>query len=56
MITHFNKVFAYTRNEGRQLWEHKVEADQGDPVAVRAVGENIVVTTNKGKAIVLKAD
>ena len=56
LITHFNKVFAYSLNEGRQLWEFKVEAEYGEPVAVRAIGENVVVTTNKGRAIVLKAD
>jgi outer membrane protein assembly factor BamB len=56
LITHSNKVFAYTLNDGRKVWEHKVESDQGEAVAVRAVGENVLVTTNKGKAIVLKAD
>ena len=56
LVTHFNKIFAYSKNDLTKLWEYKMKPEQGEPKSIRAFGENVYVLTDKGKVIVLKAE
>jgi len=56
LITHFNKVFAYSKSDLSPLWEFKLKPEMGDPLSIRVFGDYVYILTNKGKIIVLKSE
>jgi len=44
------------QSEFVQIWEYKLKPEMGEPRSIRAFGDNVFVSTDKGKIIVLKAE
>ncbi len=56
LVTHFNKVYAYSKKDLAPLWDFKIKPEMGDPTSVRVFGDYVYVSTNKGKIIILKSE
>lgn len=56
LITHFNTVLAYTKDKLSLVWEFKMKPEMGEPRSIRAFGDYVYVSTDKGKLIVLKSE
>ena len=56
LITHFNKVVAYSKSSLSLVWEFKMKPEMGEPRSIRAFGDYVYVSTDKGKLIVLKSE
>ncbi|MEI6235147.1 MAG: DUF4388 domain-containing protein [Planctomycetota bacterium] len=56
VITHVNKIFAYTKTDLSKLWEYTLKPELGNPTSIRAFGDNVYVLTDRGKVVILKSE